>query len=180
MTRRSFVPALALFASLAFAAPTQAATILVSEAINVTTLGNNNVTSIDLKFTGLNGISGIQFLGTAFSLTPAPVNVIPSFTNNGVDTITINLSPGVFFLGGSITFLTTAPTTDVVALKSLIKFDSYTLHSPPGTVVTSDPTFTAVAAVPEPTSSAMFGIGIALAVGLGWNRKRREVAKLAA
>jgi len=37
----------------------------------------------------------------------------------------------------------------------------------------------AAAAVPEPTSSAMFGIGIVLAVGLGWGRKRREMRKLA-
>lgn len=35
------------------------------------------------------------------------------------------------------------------------------------------------AAVPEPTSSAMFGIGIVLAVGLGWGRRRREMRKLA-
>jgi hypothetical protein len=35
------------------------------------------------------------------------------------------------------------------------------------------------AAVPEPTSSAMFGIGIVLAVGLGWGRRRRELNKLA-
>jgi hypothetical protein len=33
--------------------------------------------------------------------------------------------------------------------------------------------------VPEPTSSAMFGIGIVLAVGLGWGRRRRELNKLA-
>lgn len=40
-------------------------------------------------------------------------------------------------------------------------------------------TYTFVTAVPEPTSSAMFGIGIVLAVGLGWGRRRRELNKLA-
>jgi hypothetical protein len=39
--------------------------------------------------------------------------------------------------------------------------------------------YTPVAAVPEPTSSAMFGIGIVLAVGLGWGRRRRELRKFA-
>lgn len=35
-------------------------------------------------------------------------------------------------------------------------------------------------AVPEPTTGAMFGIGVVLAVGLGWGRRRRELKKLAA
>lgn len=38
--------------------------------------------------------------------------------------------------------------------------------------------YTPAAAVPEPTSSAMFGIGVVLAVGLGWGRRRREMRKL--
>jgi hypothetical protein len=182
--RSSWISALALLAGLAFSNPSQAGSVVsVSESFGITnTAFADSITSVTFGFTGLDGISDTMFTGSATKLTGGPGSVSPTISFNAVaQTVTLTFSPGVFTVGGGISFNTNTTTVDAAVLASTIKLTSLTIVSPNGpyAINTDALHFTVVNAVPEPTSSAMFGLGIVLAVGLGWGRKRRELKKLA-
>jgi hypothetical protein len=184
MNRRSFFGALALFASLAFASPSQAGFIVeVSEHFSIKAdLPTTTVTSATLSFSGLNGITDASFSGLAFFLAPSFGNSVVTPTVGPGQTITLTFSPGATQIDGTLKFNTIMPTDNLSTIQSTI-FPGGLTYTANGQVSTStDPlTFRVVGpvVVPEPTSSAMFGIGIMLAAGLGWGSKRRKLAKLA-
>jgi len=183
-SRRKFflVPALTLLASLASAAPSRAASVInVSESFSIKNDAfANSITSVTFSFTGLNGITAETFTGVAVNFFAGAV--IPTVSANpGLETVTLTFAPGAALVGGAITFNTTAATEDVSVLAATIQLTGLTIVSATGpyTIRTNPLHFTVVQTIPEPTSSAMFGIGIVLAVGLGWGRRRRELNKLA-
>jgi hypothetical protein len=184
--RRKFllVPALTLLAGLASAAPTQAGIVVnVSEGLFIfNQSGNDTISSLTFSYAGLNGISAPTFIGGGSSIgSTTPES--PIVTDNAVNqTVTLTFTTPVHLVGGSLSFNTTATTANVQVLAATIQPQGLTIVAGPASaysVNTGDLHFTVVAAVPEPTSSAMFGIGIVLAVGLGWGRRRRELNKLA-
>jgi len=176
--KRNLIAALALMAGMAFANASHAGTVLVSESFTATGASlSNSVSSITFNFTGLNGISDISFAGV--TVTNSFGAVTPSFSSIG-QSVTISLNPSAYLVSGVLSFQTQTANSNLNDLNNTIKLTGYTVVASSSTVTTSSPTFNSVAAVPEPTSSAMFGIGVVLAAGFGWNRKRRELAKLAA
>lgn len=111
---------------------------------------------------GFNVFTGVA--GSWVTSSPAAVIAPGDFANYsgvGFGTVNVSVSSGVGTFSGS---------GSSVAFGGSAVVDSY---------VTVTYEYTPVL-VPEPTSSAMFGIGIVLAVGLGWGRRRRQLSNLAA
>jgi len=177
--KTSWISALALLAGMAFATPSQAASVLVTTTFSRSASSNNIQTTV-LTYTGLNGISNLSYNVTA--LNQATAGPPPTFglstvteTTNGAQTkLTFAYNPFAKIVNGTVQFWTTTNTNDLNAIAASIHVSA----NAPGSTSTTI-SFSIPAAVPEPTSSAMFGIGIALAVGLGWARKRRELSRLA-
>jgi hypothetical protein len=182
MTKRSMLPTavLGLLVSLAFQTPSHAATYTatVSEAFTVAngTSLSPTIDSITLAFSGLtDGISNLQFVGSAFTNPLAPVT--PTLTGNSTaETVTMSFSPGAFTVSGAVMFTTTVSTNVITDLQNQIKLVSETVVAPGETMTFSPLTFSI--AVPEPASLVMFltGMPVPLMV-LGMLRRRKVRSK---
>ena len=185
MKRRLFVPALALLAGLAFSPSSNAAFIVeVSEHFHIDSTLPTTFSGVTFGFggAGLGAISNESFSGLAFTNTFSQATTGASVATP--TSIAISFTPNAFLADGTLKFTTVVNTDNLSWIQSNIFTTGATVTGQTGqTNVSYDALSFRIlgpVAVPEPTSSAMFGIGIALAVGLGWNRKRRELAKLAA
>jgi hypothetical protein len=161
MKRSGFlIAALGLLASSAFVTPSQAGmvTVQVSDSFSATNVAiADTISSITLTFTGLNGLTDLTMTGNGITNTPAIVTPTTTTTSTSV---TLHYSPSVFTASASITFDTLVPSGEVSNLSSDIKVTgTYVTVNGTTTLVVPPPSFS-VAAVPEPSSMALLGIGM--------------------
>lgn len=166
MKRSGFlIAALGLLASSAFVTPSQGSMVpvQVSDSFSATNSAlGDTISSITLTFTGLNGITGLTQGGNGVELlmvSPFAVVVTPT-TSTTSDSVTLHYSPSVFTASGSISFVTLVDSSELTSLSTDIKVTgTYTTVNGTTTLVVPPPSFT-IAAVPEPSSMALLGIGM--------------------
>jgi hypothetical protein len=124
MRRRSclVIPALGLLASLTLTTPGKASSVVtVSEAFTISTANYSpTLESLTLSFSGLNGISGLTFLGAANTNPLGPVNTPLSYSAPA-ESVTISFTPQAFSAAGTISFETSTSAKSLSALQSEIK-----------------------------------------------------------
>jgi hypothetical protein len=145
-----------------------------SQVVVSTTVGSSASVAVQASTTDVSGTAtagGISnFNGTPGAVVTSGTATVAAadfglYEGTGSGTVDINVAAGAGTYSGTGTGLFFGGSTTVA---------SYVTVTYEYTAANTNP-----AAVPEPTSSAIFGIGIVLAVGLGWGRKRRELRKLA-
>lgn len=155
MKMRSLTLALAagLLGSLAFATPSHAGSLMVTTTVNVGSLFPSGtpktLTEIDITYSGVSGITGLNGSNLQGGLKiPGYTPESATVTSVGTDEIKIVFAGPVSYVSGSYTFDTTTMGTPSI---SMVK------TTPTGVVVKTAVT---TAAVPEPTSMALLGIGM--------------------
>ncbi len=147
MMKRSFLLALAagLIATLAFAAPSQAGSVLVDTTASFTLISPPGATASDFTFTY--NSSAI----TDLTLVSGPAGT--TLTTNGTTTVTVDLSPPT---GGPASFEWTfmAPSGPVGVVTA------FQFSGAPVTYGASTNYEVTNSAVPEPASLALLGIGM--------------------
>jgi hypothetical protein len=199
MMKRSvfLIVALGLVASIGLATPAKAGptyVITVSESINVSENdGGQNITGVLLKFSGTDGTYSGQTIGPLYDATSNASGTYATFppltfhseapvvtSSPLVSPATINLAYAipVYSLGGTVSFKVTSTTDSVATLQTIIKEAGMVVTPPPNssyTITTTALSFS-VAAVPEPTSMALLGIGMTSFLAFRRFFKRTPVA----
>jgi PEP-CTERM motif len=148
MMKRSFFLALAagLFATLAFATPSQAGSVLVDTTASFTLTSPPGATATDFTFTY--NSSSIS----ALTLVSGPAGT--TLTTDGVANITVHLAPPT---GGPAAFeWTFTSPTGPIGVTSAFVFGG----TPPTFGATTSYSVTNTFSVPEPASLALLGIGM--------------------
>jgi hypothetical protein len=156
--KRSYllVPAFGVLASLAFATPGEADTVMVSEAFSIYNAdASPTISSLTLSFAGLDGISNISFYGVALG-TPA-VLLTPALSAPTGESVQLAFSPEAYYVTGTVSFDTTTTTLDVSQLSATITFTGESVVASADTQNYGSPSFSPV---PEPSSMALLGIGM--------------------
>jgi hypothetical protein len=154
MQKRSLFLAMAagLLGSFAFATPSQAGMVLVPATVTFgTPTSTKTLTEIDITYSGLTGISGVNGSGLSlgFKLNPAPIlSEVATVTGSG-DEIKIKFAGPVTYVTGSFSF--DANQTGPVTVSSVVT-------TPSGGVVKTS--VLGITSIPEPSSMALLGIGM--------------------
>lgn len=140
--------------------------ILVTDSIFAQSpnFSSDTITSVTLTFTGLSGSPLISNPAGAVGINSTGPET-PIDTSSG-NQITLTFASPVSLVTGSVTFETMVSNSNLGTLSSLIT-GSGTVNTEVGTLsaspkggLTSNLSFSAVTAVPEPTSMALLGIGM--------------------
>lgn len=158
MSKRSWIlmAAFGLLASLAFGTPSQAGMVNVSlgfAAYNNTPF-DNTISQVEFQFSGLDGITGASFSGSALANSPLASAAVTVTPDAGAETVTLTFAPtSIFNVTGTLSFDTTQ-TPSSITLTSMTVVAS-------ADVQTHTPLLVTTLAVPEPTSMGLLGIGMA-------------------
>jgi hypothetical protein len=149
MMKRSLFLNLAagLLASLAFTTPGKASTV-VTTLVVLPTL-TPAATSIVFDYTG----PAITSLGSIKTSIPGA-----TFSLTGADEITVNFSPAA--AGPGVLGFTFIDPADFATSPSVVQLSNVVMAAPGGQMLSTSLSYSLLAAVPEPSSVALLGIGM--------------------
>jgi len=202
MMKRSvfLIVASGLFASMALTAPAKAGpvypyVITVSESINISDNAHSQViTGVSLAFTGVNGTFSGNTIGPVMDVSSNANGTYASIVGGNIEfnteapgvtnppppsgPIVLTYSNPVYSLGGTVSFKVYSTTDSVATLQTIIKEAGINVTPPPNTAYSISTTALSfsVAAVPEPTSMALLGIGMTSFLAFRRFFKRTAVA----
>lgn len=162
MTKRSlaFTVASIVAIILAFAAPSQAGTTVVTTDITLLGIAPNTITDIDVFYNPIGTITNISTTGG----TLVPISTLAAGTGEVITSFSSPVNSGTL----QYTFDTTSPAVGLL-------YYTYSGASAPISTLASIVTVTS-AVVPEPTSMALLGIGMSALMVFRGYFSRRSIA----
>jgi hypothetical protein len=180
------IPALALLASLAFATPGQAGTVVTTtidfgtlipastvpvETIDITFAGTGSISKLSPSFVG----GGLLYNSTLDSFTPATalLKLVAGTTNE----VSLTFASNVTYISGYFQFTSSTPYSSAAADISIAKVTSQAggVNGGGSGMLTTGVSFGA-ASVPEPSSMALLGIAMTSFLAFRRYFKRSAIA----